>query len=191
MDILALVIAIVVLIGLGVTWSSLRRVGQRIRHLEHIHASSTAREIVKLKGEDVLSLLERSGGEATLPFAPVFERLVILGFDRKVIYFENQPNGSGVVFKNATVEIPQGTTQVVPMLVGFGAWFGQVTVVSEDQFSPSFVDHHLGFEYVSVGVQEVSRVTATLAISALLRDINGDDPWSGVVVVRLLFLGPQ
>jgi hypothetical protein len=129
--------------------------------------------------------------------SPVFERLVILGFSKENVVLDNQPNARGAPFsKQITVEIPEGTTHVVPSISGTLSLFGRIASVTDN--NTTFVvenghpdDHHYGLGFFNVHVPEVGRTTATVEVSMVLTDVNADDRWTGVAGVTMLFLGPE
>jgi hypothetical protein len=121
------------------------------------------------------------------------QRFIILGYRRENVVMDNLPNAGSVASKEFTVQIPAGTTDVIPLISGSIALFGQITARrnNDTNFDFGIQDHHFGFNVVNVHVVEVNEVTARLRADMILSDENGDDPWSGAGGVTLLFLGPH
>ena len=187
MTTLSIGIALVALAGFVAVWFRLQTVKKIVDHLEQIHESSERSKAVELKG---LSLPPFTfPGEITSK-AEAAERLIILGYSTQTIVLDNQSNGGRAARKFVTIAIPEGTTHVVPSLAGFVFVFGKILANQDGAiFDLSVDDHHLGLESINIVVGEVGRTTATLGISMLLRDKNGDDRWSGVLNASILFLG--
>ena len=129
------------------------------------------------------------GSEAAVPLLTVLETRVILGFADVVVAIDNQPDASVVASKQFTVEIPEGTTDIVPSLRGDMALFGRILSQEDNTFTFRVQDHHLGVLHMNVSVVEIGRVLATLEVQMYLRDNGGDKPWAGVVHASLLYLG--
>jgi hypothetical protein len=158
-----------------------------IRRIGQLVSQSQGRGIARRNAVDLpTEAMVRPG-----PLPEVFQRLVILGIRGELVDAFNQPNAlSGPFTKDVVVEIPEGTTQIFAAITGFFLSFGRVQALGGGAVNISPDDHHLGIEFAAVTVQEIGKVTATLRIFLMLTDDNGDDPWSGRVAIRLLFLGP-
>lgn len=184
---LSIGIALVALIAIAAVWLRLQTIEKTVEQLEQRHEASQTTKTVDLEG---LSLPPFRFPDKV--FEPP-EKLVILGYRSLTIDLGNQPDGNehGVI-KNVTIDTPLGTTHVVASLKGFFLTFGAVIRNSDgDIVALSADDHHLGYEAVDISVVEVLTGKATLKAAGVLRDDNGDDRWSGTLVVSLLFLGPQ
>jgi hypothetical protein len=102
-----------------------------------------------------------------------------------------QNDGNNALFKNVTIEIPEGTTRVIPLLKGLIAVYGGIISNDNDTFFDfSINDQHLGVVGVNLFVAGMGAGNATLGVEMQLRDNNGDNQWSGVVGVTVLSLGP-
>ncbi|HET9756800.1 MAG TPA: hypothetical protein VFP66_09885 [Candidatus Limnocylindrales bacterium] len=65
------------------------------------------------------------------------------------------------------------------MIAFMRGWLaGYAETTSSETSMRDLVDHHLGVAYLNVRVWEVGQRTATLRAAMLLRDVNGDDPWT-------------
>jgi hypothetical protein len=119
----------------------------------------------------------------------------VLGFRSEKILVGNFSNGQVLASKDVVVEMPAGTTDVLASMKGFAVAFGETLADNE---TITFVDHHLGLQFAEVGVHEIGQNSATLRAFMLLRDINGDDRWTGWIIAQVIFLarrsstpGPQ
>jgi hypothetical protein len=187
MTILFIGIALLALVEFAVIWLRLDKVKKAVERLEQIHESSDVSNTVELKG---LSVPTFSLADELTPAAAI-ERLVILEHRDVILDLGNQPDGNqhGVI-RDVTIVSPPGTTHVVPSLRGFFLMFGGVIRAPNGEIvALNAKDHHLGYEALEIKAIRVSGQTATLRVSGVLRDKNGDDSWSGTVLASVLFLG--
>jgi hypothetical protein len=184
MTVLAITIALVALLGSIFIWLRLKKVKSAVAHLEQLHASSTARvelrELPSFAGPPSVVSPETSPG------------LIIRGFRNEIILLDNQSNGDNRAIKNLTIDIPTGTTHVIPLLSGFILLYGEIiSFIEKVDFSFGIEDHNLGLEWVNIRVVELRTASVTVQAQMWLRDDNGDDEWAGAVHVHILFLGPH
>lgn len=193
MTILLIIMALVGVAGFAATWNRLKTLGKAVAHLEQIHEADGAEEIKVRRLSPSILTNAAAAGEALTLLASVTERLTILGYrDNLIINLDNQPNASVNVSKEVTIQIPPGTTRVVPSLSGFQLMFGSITQNPDGSSGVwNATDHHLGLEALDVFVVKVESATATIGVVGYLSDKNGDDKWTGLVYASLLFLGPQ
>lgn len=187
MTTLPTVIALVALVGLAVVWLRLQTLNKTVAYLEHVHGPAGGSKPVEFKG---ISLPAATFSDAITSRAVVAEPLIILGFRTLYIDLGNQSNGHNVVTKDFVIDVPAGTSYVLPSLIGFCLLFGKITVNPDGtESSVSVEDHHLGLEAMVVDVAALGGGTATLRAHAVLSDKNGDDKWSGIVYASVIFLG--
>jgi hypothetical protein len=125
----------------------------------------------------------------------VFERLVILGFAYETVIIENQPNAEDTYRQTIEVDIPDGTTYVLPFLSGTMLMFGRIRSMDPGEGAVRLTieadDHHYGYGHINIRTAEIGPRRATLELSMELADKNADDRWCGAASFRALFLGPQ
>ena len=175
---------------LGLEASRFRDLDNRLTKLEQAHAHSgsrAAKAILDLKGLEELG----SAAEARLEIGDEdpFETLIVLGYKDDVYFTINRTDGTDWASQDVVVEIPEGTTRVIAFMRGWLAGYAETT--SSETSIRDLVDHHLGVAYLNVRVREVGQRTATLRAAMLLRDINGDDPWTGWVNAVAIYMGPH
>lgn len=180
MTTLSIIIAVAALAGFAAVWLQLNKFKAAVNRLERVHEPPEEREFVGL--DDI----------GILPDEVYIEpaNLIILGYEYQTIVMDNQSNGKNNASKSVTIEIPEGTTHIVPSIKGFGLVFGKlVKGTIPDTFGAEISDHHLGLESVNISVDEIGSGTAILTARMLLRDNNGDDGWGGAVSATILLLG--
>ena len=189
MTILSNTLALVALFGFIFIWVRLKKMKTTVDHLEQMHASSKVGKVVELKGLSSIPLAplkEKPKGVSS------FESLIILGFREEAIFIDNQSNGKKEAKKDISIEIPEGTIDVVPLVSGFDLFYGKIESIEENtSYHARVSDHHLGFERVNIRVIEIGRVTATIQAQMWLCDDNQDDAWTGTMHAMILFLGPH
>lgn len=194
MTVLAITIALIALLGSIFIWLRLKKVKATLAHLEQMHSSSTAGRVVEFIAFPPVA----APPTELAPEDPPSGNRIILGFRNETIILENQSNGENLITKDISVEIPRGTTDVLPLISGFTVLFGEITKIKDPvvgAFSYGLEDHNFGFGEVNIrvveigGVTEFGTVTATLQAQMLLRDADGDDEWAGWMHVHILFLG--
>ncbi|SRR6266480_1700948 len=191
---LSLVAALLALVWTAVTSISLKHIRVNVDRLIESHETGHNRTARTMTLDFLPAKRETTAHvEAINLPPPTYQRFIILGYRSENVVMDNLPNAGSVASKEFTVEIPTGTTDIIPLSRGSIALFGQITARRNDDtnFDFGLEDHHFGFNFVNVYVVEINQVTARLRADMLLRDENGDDPWSGVVNVTLLFLGPH
>jgi hypothetical protein len=117
--------------------------------------------------------------------------LIILGYRNDIVILDNQSNADHIAVKEFTFDIPQGTTDILPLMSGFNIFYGTLDKVVDAQdglLKSSITDHNLGFQWVNIRVVEIRTASATVEIQMSLRDADGDDEWAGFMHVHLLFL---
>jgi len=119
-----------------------------------------------------------------------FQKFVILGLAEGVIALDNYKKGKSQKIKEKTIDIPEGTTQMMVALKGFTLLFGKKSYEEGTAMNMTVEDHHFGAQLALVDVVNIEGTKATLRASLLLRDDNGDDKWSGTVTYEALCLGP-
>jgi hypothetical protein len=132
----------------------------------------------------------------------------ILGVSHRATTSLNQGSatsgGSFGFSEDVTVNVPVGTQIVIPAVRGWRLAYGEIDPNSVEAHASlgdqnatwKTADHHLGVAAVNVFVKDVNAPngntqTATLTVSLLLSDDNGDDKWFGLVNYSLMFLGPK
>lgn len=190
MTILSTVIALAALAGLAAVWLRLRTVNKAVEHLAQIHGSPAGDKAVEFKG---LSQPPFVFSDEATSRAVVTQNLIVLGYRNDLDFdLTNQSNAHNAAPRDVIIGVPAGTTIVVPLLTGFILMYGKLTVNSNGLVtSVSVEDHHLGLEALGIQVVSLANDTATLRVTSLLMDKNGDDKWSGVAYASALFLGPH
>lgn len=168
-----------------------RDLQQRLTRLEQAHAPAKKRKVTSQLSLEKLAKLLGDDSEARIKndATDPFERLIVLGFNDSVLFTINRSNGEDFGVQDVTIEIPDGTTRVLAFMRGWLLGFAETA--SDELTVRGIVDHHLGVEYANVRVQEVGVRTATIRAVMLLRDINGDDRWTGWVNAVVIYLGPH
>ena len=189
MTILPTVIALAVLFAVAAVWFRLQTVKKTVEHLEQRHGPSEGGEAVELKGRSLPPFA--SPDETPSRAVVVTESLIVLGYmTNLVLNFGNEADAYGGAYKDITIQIPAGTTHIVPLLTGFILMFGSLTLNPNGTIqSASISDHHLGAEALEIYVASIGSGTAVLRVEATLMDKNGDDKWTGVGYASALFLG--
>jgi hypothetical protein len=141
-----------------------------------------------------------------------FGNMTILGFSNKGTASLNRSNakdnGPTLGFaEDVTIDVPVGTQFIVPAVTGWRLNYGGIDPNTEaahldtdPNVHPKWKteDHNWGMGQVNVSVKDVNapdmsatppKQTATIHISLILSDENGDDSWSGTVFYSLLYLG--
>ena len=190
MTILPTVIALAALVGLAAVWLRLRAVKKAVGHLAQIHGSPAGDKAVEFKGLSQPPFAFSDGAKSR---AVVTQNLIVLGYRNDLDFdLTNQSNAYDAAPRDVVIGVPAGTTLVIPLLTGFVLMYGKLTINSHGSVtSVSVEDHHLGLEALSIYVASLANDTATLRVTSLLMDKNGDDKWSGVVYASALFLGPH
>lgn len=101
-----------------------------------------------------------------------------LGTRNKTVTFR-EANGRATATKNDEMTVPTGTTRVVLNIFRVDLSYGH----------DNYIERPLGHIYYSVGAGTLSGTLLTFSVTALLRDINGDDPWEGSIRVAALCFG--
>jgi hypothetical protein len=188
MIILAIGIALVAIVGFVFAWLRLQRIMVTVDSLERIHKAATVAEAVNLTG--LPSIAAPHDSSALQPLSKP-QRFIILGHKDENIFFDNFTKADAVVTKKIRRDIPEGTTKVVASIRGFILLFGKITSKEDNRPVFRINDHHLGLEWVNIIVVELTHTDVTLEAQIILRDVNGDDDWSGFLGVSILFLGPH
>ena len=128
--------------------------------------------------------------------------LQILRVVRRATTTGNQPNGTTAVQQRVSLTCPRGTLTVIPVLENQGFGFGSITPDDLSWLrSPggtrtwSPTDHHLGWLESGVTLLDINAPRAdgeqevTLNAFAILRDVNGDDPWWWYATYHVMCLG--
>lgn len=191
MNILSIILALAALVGLAVVWFRLANMKAQVDALGRLHPDDEQlpgrAELVALPS---LFSTTPAANELEVPLSAT-EKLIVLGYRYESIIMDNQSNGESLAVKTVRIEIPPGTTHVVPSIKGLGIAFGKLIPGPDNEYGWDPEDHHFGLESVNIHVREIGQVTAKLEVTMLLRDYNGDDRWGGGLVATLLFLGPH
>lgn len=187
MTVLAIIIALVALLGSIFLWLRLQRVTATLAQLDQVRASDTPKKIIL---RDIPTVA--APPDEIAPDDPPNRKLIILDFRDELIIFDNQSEGQ-FALKEVTVDIPKGTTVVIPSITGFSMLFGKLEILDpvEGHFEYDLLDHNFGLQRVNIITLEIGSTTATVQAQMILRDENGDSEWAGVMHVHLLFLGPH
>jgi hypothetical protein len=156
----------------------LRRTRAQLDELRRLHRPFSARVPNQLPVRELLPVRDSS----TIGPDDTFD---VLGFRSGKILIGNVSNGQVLASKDVVIEMPAGTTDVVASMKGFTVAFGETLADNE---TITLVDHHLGVQVAEVGVHEVGQNSVTLRAVMLLRDINGDDRWTGWIIAQVIFL---
>src|SRR5215831_691358 len=182
MTILSIIIALVALSAAVFLWVKVERLKA---DLTQIKSASPPSQRVELALPDSVK-----APPTDISPEPVSGNRIILGYRNDTIVIENQPDGANLFTKEIAVEIPKGTTDVIPVLSGYDLFFGVITKVVDPVsgiFSYGLEDTNFSFGLVNLrvvkigGVTEFGTVTATLQLQVLLRDRDGEDEWAGWV----------
>jgi hypothetical protein len=128
---------------------------------------------------------------------------VVLGVASRATSTLSRPNGNTFVQTVRLLDVPAGTEVIVPTITGWDLGYGSTTpadlsgqTTPESTFDWNPADHHLGLARIDISVTDIdapapgaTSQSATLRIGAQLADVNGDDPWWGVIRYQLIFLG--
>jgi hypothetical protein len=181
---IGLIIAVAAAVAAGGNWLLLRRVRASTDHLVALHKTG-ARQAVNVAG--LLSVEARRNQEDP----PPAQRLTVIGtFDRRVIVNRRNFVQDRQANERIVIELPLGTTEVLPYITGFAFVFGEILEAGQDLFEAQIVDHHLGLQMANVFVEKIEPDSATLRVLSALSDINGDDRWASIIQIHGLFLGP-
>lgn len=166
-----------------------RDLQQRLQELEQAHMPVGHRKLTKEINLEALARTLGDSSEARIAndVLDPFENLMILGYRDDVYFTLNRSNGTDFAVEDITLEIPDGTTRVLVFMRGWLLGFGET--MSNEVSIRRIVDHHLALEYANVRVKEVGLRTATITAVMILRDVNGDDPWTGWINAVVVYLG--
>jgi len=125
---------------------------------------------------------------------------VILGIANQATSTRSRPGGTGEFLETIAVDVPAETVMIVPALRGWDLGYGSTDPEDLSPGGTAFswrpADHHLGMASVNVTVIDIGSLVpgattrrASIEVSARLTDVNGDDPWWGVIRYQLLYLG--
>ena len=102
-------------------------------------------------------------------------------------------NGRAQYLLVRDVPIPRGVTDVFASIQGFTFAFGVLEFTSpgtSTDYKWHRADHHFGLAEAYVQVVRVMSDKVTLRMGMLLRDDDGNEAWTGIIKIGLLFLGP-
>lgn len=134
----------------------------------------------------------------------LFEKLEILGISSLLTQSLNQPNGLAPYEQTINIDVPVGTSAIVPMV---NLWLLGHGRLRPDQLDPLDDNQHIEWDATdrpwALGKIQVSVVdidapdlarnpptqSARLKVYMRLIDYNGDDPWFGLAGFTLMFLG--
>lgn len=169
----------------------IRDLQRRLSEIEEAHQPARTRRETKslslahlgeMVGEDEARISHRGEEDP-------FERLIVLGFRTDIFFTINAADGTDFGVQDVVVEIPDRTTRVLAFMRGWLLGFAETA--SDEVTIRDIVDHHLGVGYANVAVREVGVREATLRGIMILRDINGDDRWTGWINAVAIYLGPH
>lgn len=133
-----------------------------------------------------------STADATGPFT-------VIGVISRATSTLNRPNANPYFAEDVLVQVPTGTELIVPAVRGWRLGFGSLepadlSVNPAPETSWNADDHYFGSALVNVYVKDVNAPdasgsqSATVTVQIALHDINGDDPWWGLVNYSLICL---
>jgi len=186
------------------TASNLKGIGSNV----HLHQS--LKQLILLlfviTGLFACDSADRPIETPTGPQMPVFRDMHVIGIIRRTTITGNQkfnaiPSGEPIRFSSEDyeIEVPVGTQLIVPAIKGWVTAYGKTTPdniedILADGFTWTIEDHHLAMQSVDVNVTDINapdgdRQTANIKVTMLLRDVNSDDPWFGIVGYHLICFG--
>src|SRR5436190_3871930 len=184
MTTLAIIIALVALLGSVFLWLRLQKVTASLAQLQQVRDPAPP-------GKAVLRDLPPVVGPGTEIGPDTTRSFIILGFRDDFIVLDNQSSADNIAVKEVTVDIPKGTTAILPLMSGFNIFYGTIEKIVDAEhgfFNTLITDHNFGFQWVNVRVVEIRTASATYEVQMFLRDADGDDEWAGYMHVHLLFL---
>ena len=181
-SIIALVLAVVSLVGVGLVWFLLSQIkGNTDRLLQEHPLPKSGRE-VEQRIEQAFQAVEAERKKTLNPLAiPFSQRMDIVGFVDQDFRAENDIDGTPLT-DSRLIEIPPGTTQIIPSITYYRVAFGQPN---------EHPDHHLYNLNLSINYVIQDQVTAQATAYWWLADSSLSEKWQAAMSVRFLCLVPH
>jgi hypothetical protein len=182
LSIIALILAIVSFGAVGLVLFFQNQIRQSVDHLLQEHPATTKTKEVEQRAEQefqaIINAHKEKIGTRGVPFS---QRMDIIGFVDQSFSVQNDQNGFQS-FDAELIEIPAGTTQIIPCITEQVFHYGHATEQT---------DHHLYLLFGSVSVSIRDEVTANTVAFFQLTDSNFNNAWGAFMDVRFLCLAPH
>lgn len=182
LSIIALIIAIVSLGGVGLVLFFQSLIRQSVDHLLQEHPATTKTKEVEQRAEQEFQAITNAHKEKIGTRAVPFSQLMdIIGFVDQQFSVQDDLDG----FQRSDtelIEIPAGTTQIIPCITSQVFHYGHAAEQT---------DHHLYLLLGSVLVSIRDEVTAEATAIFQLTDSNFNNAWGALMDVRFLCLAPH
>jgi len=182
LSIIALILAIVSFGAVGLVLFFQNQIRQSVDHLLQEHPATTKTKEVEQRAEQefqaIINAHKEKIGSRAVPFS---QRMDIIGFVDQSFFVQDDLDG----FQSndpELIEIPAGTTQIIPCITGQGFHYGH---------PDEHTDHHLFTFFGSVLVSIRDEVTADATAIFQLTDSNFNNAWGAFMDVRFLCLAPH